>query len=57
MNDISLRLNGLNGFLKILYAVSSGFIKPRWERLSDFIIKKSNYYHFSPLQLCGIIGS
>jgi hypothetical protein len=26
-------------------------------RLSDFIIKKSNYYHFSPLQLCGIIGS
>jgi hypothetical protein len=57
MNAISLRPNGLNGFLKILYAVSSGFIKPRWERLSDFIIKKSNYYHFSPLQLCGIIGS
>jgi hypothetical protein len=49
--------NGLNGFLKILYAVSSGFIKLRWKRLSDFIIKKSNYYHFSPLQLCGMIGS
>jgi hypothetical protein len=57
MNAVSLRLNGLNGFLEILFAVSSGFIKLRWERLSDFIIKKSNYYHFSPLQLCGIIGS
>jgi hypothetical protein len=37
MNAISLRPNGLNGFLKILYAVScqlsavsSGFIKLRW---------------------------
>jgi hypothetical protein len=57
MNAISLLLNGLNGFLKILYTVSSGFIKIHWERLSDFIIKRSNYYHFSPLQLCGMIGS
>ena len=57
MNAISLLLNGLNGFLKILYTVSSGFIKLHWERLSDFIIKKSSYYHFSPLQLCGMIGS
>jgi hypothetical protein len=59
MNAISLRPNGLNGFLKILYAVSCQlwFHQTSLGRLSDFIIKKSNYYHFSPLQLCGIIGS
>jgi hypothetical protein len=54
MNAISLLLNG---FPKILSTVSSGFINLHWERLSDFIIKKSNYYHFSPLQLCGMIGA
>jgi hypothetical protein len=52
-----VQLNGLNGFPKILSAVSSGFINLHWERLSDFIIRKSNYYHFSPLQLCGMIGA
>jgi hypothetical protein len=56
MKAINLRLNG-NDFLEILYTVGHGFIEFRRERLSDFIIKKSNYYHFSPLQLCGMIGS
>jgi hypothetical protein len=57
MNAINLMLNGLNGCLKILYTVSPGFLKFRWERLSDFIIEKSNYYHFAPLQPCCMIDS
>jgi hypothetical protein len=57
MNTINLMLNGQNGFLKLLYTVSPGFIKFRWERVSDFIIKESSYYHFPQLQPCCIIDS